>query len=104
MESSLITIAAWISILFMVFSLWRATNIRVSSGLDKETYKLLAFWALAPPLWFFVEFEFLHPCIDAFELARVKQAQDLARNIWVAFVVVLAAIMGVKWPPDPPKS
>jgi hypothetical protein len=64
---------------------------------------LLGLWVILPPIWFFVEFQFLHPNMadDLFELSRVKQAQDLGRNIWLAFAVVLAAIVGVKLPPGP---
>jgi hypothetical protein len=64
-------------------------------------YMLIGAWVLVPPLWFFFEFTWLHPNIfdDSTEFARVKYAQELARNVWLAFVVVLAAILGVKWPP-----
>lgn len=64
-------------------------------------YLLIGFWVLIPPIWFFFEFQCLHRNMlnDPFELSRVKQAQDLGRNIWLAFVIVLAAIIGVKWPP-----
>ena len=65
-------------------------------------YVLIGLWVILPPIWFFFEFKHLHPNMagDTFELSRVKQAQDLGRNIWLSFVVVLAAIIGIKWPPE----
>jgi hypothetical protein len=64
-------------------------------------YILIGLWVILPPIWFFFEFQYLHPNMlgDPAELSRVKQAQDLGRNIWLAFIVVLGAIVGVKWPP-----
>ena len=65
-------------------------------------YWLIGMWVLVPPIWFFFEFEFLHPLAhsDGDEFTRLKHAQDLASKIWVALVVALAAAMNIKWPPE----
>lgn len=97
------------SALLFVASLFYAYKLRTGSNVGALTAEqvrvrgnvLIGLWVILPPIWFFFEFQFLHPNMlgDALELSRVKQAQDLGRNIWLSFVVVLAAILGIKWPP-----
>jgi hypothetical protein len=97
------------SVVLFVASLGYAYRLRKHSQSGKTTaekarnsgYVLIGLWVLLPPIWFFFEFQHLHPNMmeNSFELARVKQAQDLGRNVWLSFVVVLAAIIGIKWPP-----
>lgn len=66
----------------------------------KETigYGLLAVWALIPPIWFLLEWVLLCKGVGKDESDRIKHLHDLARNIWLALIVVLAAIMEVEWP------
>jgi len=62
---------------------------------------LLSCWALIPPVWFLFEFNQEFPANethDASKVERMKHLQALSRNLWLAFVVVLATIMGIKWP------
>lgn len=62
-------------------------------------YALLGLWTLVPPLWFLYEFQSEFPRDHKKpqeEVDRLKHLHDLSRNIWVAFVIVLAAIMGIK--------
>ena len=97
------------SAVLFLFSLWYAYRLRGRSQSGETTaeaarntgYVLIGLWVLLPPIWFFFEFQYLHPNMleNTFEISRVKQAQDLGRNIWLSFVVVLAAIVGIKWPP-----
>ena len=97
------------SVVLFLLSLWIAYALRIRSQSGETTaevarnrgYLLIGLWVLLPPIWFFFEFQYLHPNMmeSTFELSRVKQAQDLGRNIWLSFVVVLAAIVGIKWPP-----
>lgn len=63
-------------------------------------YTLLGLWTLVPPLWFLYEFQSEFPRDHKKpqeEVDRLKHIHDLSRNIWVAFIVVLAAIMGKSW-------
>lgn len=60
-------------------------------------YLLIGFWVLAPPIWFWVEWVFLSEYQNP---ERLKHTHELARNIWVALVIVLAAILGIKWPKE----
>lgn len=74
--------------------------IRIYYPCLKETvgYGLLGLWALIPPIWFFLEWVLLCKDVGKNESDRIKHLHDLARNIWLALIVVLAAIMGVEWP------
>lgn len=106
MELTILWWAIGISIVLAAASLIWAVRLRTAGvALEQRktrSYLLLAFWVLVPPVWFFFEFQYLHPDIypqNSFELSRVEHSQDLARNVWLAFVVVLAVALGVKWPP-----
>ena len=49
-------------------------------------------WVVLPPLFFWVDWVF-YTTTD--EESRAKHTHDLARNIWVALVLVLTALFGV---------
>jgi hypothetical protein len=54
----------------------------------------LAFWVVVPPLCFWAEYWLLwrhEPHEDPKELERFKYAQELGRNVWLAFVILLGA-------------
>ena len=55
----------------------------------------LTFWAVFPPLCFWAEYWLLWRHDECAtiprELERFKLAQELGRNIWIAFVVLLGA-------------
>ena len=63
---------------------------------DRWGLPLLATWVVAPPLWFFFEYFIWPP--PAAEDERTRHFHDLARNLWLALVVLLAAIMEIKFP------
>ena len=99
-----IPISFKLSMVLAAISLVAALYIRTNSQdiVKPWGYMLLGFWALAPPVWFLFEFTYRLPKQDdkrADEMSRLKHLHDLSRNIWLAFIVVLAAIMGVGWPP-----
>ena len=97
-----VSIAAFAASAFWALKLRKEARISdfAAKRAARRGHVILGAWVLLPAIWFFVEFQWLHPnMIDSFELGRVKHAQELARNIWIAFVIVLAAIIGVKWPP-----
>jgi len=66
-------------------------------------YIVLAVWTLIPPMYFWFDWEYLCKNIPKNErdqeVARVTHTHELARNVWLALVVVLAYAFGVKWPP-----
>jgi cytochrome b561 len=63
-------------------------------------YPVVAAWVLLPPVWFF--FEWVVLCRDLKNKAerdRIKHLHELARNIWLGLVVVLALTFGIDWKP-----
>jgi hypothetical protein len=61
-----------------------------------KAYFLVGSWALVPPVWFMVEWYLFTGNKEEFEY--LKYSQELARNVWVALVIVLAKITGIAWP------
>jgi AbiV family abortive infection protein len=57
---------------------------------------LVGAWALGAPVWFIVEWHYFESA-DKDDLEQFKYSQKLAATVWVALVVVLAAITGIKW-------
>jgi hypothetical protein len=56
---------------------------------------ILGAWTIFPSIWFLYEWIALRHTTNTEDL---KHVQDLVRNIWVAFVVILTAILFGKWP------
>jgi hypothetical protein len=57
---------------------------------------LIGAWVAVPPIWFFFEYYLWPPSADKDE--RTRHFHDLSRNLWLALVVILAAIMEIKFP------
>ncbi len=89
------TVLAAISLVIACF-----VRFRPDGEIPDCAYFVLGFWVIAPPVWFLFEY-FYWPPNGTDEVDKIKHLHDLARNIWVALVVILAAIMGVKWPITP---
>lgn len=60
-------------------------------------YIMLGLWALIPPVWFIYEWT-LSRTLGTVEQDRIKHFHDLARNLWLALILALAAIMGAENP------
>jgi hypothetical protein len=58
-------------------------------------YGLIAFWVLIPPVYFWLDWLYMTAPADR---EMTVHTHDLARNIWLALVVVLAGILEIKWP------
>jgi hypothetical protein len=93
---------AWLAAIAAVASLGIALVCRMWFPRLKEQIApwLLSIWALVPPVWFYVDWARLNPT-QPDERDYLKHLHDLARNIWLAYVVVLAAVLDVKWPGGP---
>ena len=93
----------WASVAFVVPSLAFAFYVKYTQSelVNTAGFVFLAFWVLVPPVWFLYEYvkEFPegHKRMQE-EVDRLRHLQDLARNLWLALVIVLTAIMGIKWP------
>jgi hypothetical protein len=96
-RDKVVTITAWTSVLLAVASLALAFELRTTWSSYKQPwgYVLLGLWALGPPMWFMAEYSFLPPS-EGHQNDRVKHLHDLARNLWLAFAVVLAVTMDIK--------
>ena len=60
-------------------------------------YVLLTIWVIAPPLWFFLEYLWWPPAAGHAD-ERTRHFHDLARNLWLALVVILGVIMEIPFP------
>ena len=55
---------------------------------------LIGFWMLLPPVYFWLDWLYWTAPGDR---EMTVHTHDLARNIWLALVVALAAILEIKW-------
>jgi hypothetical protein len=98
----LVSIVMWGSVILAVLTLLAAAHIRPihsrTGGKKTFGYFLLAFWALAPATWFFFEWVYLVDHNLAEAAARISHSHDLGRNVWLAYIAVLASTLGAKWP------
>lgn len=93
----LVTSVAWISaglylatVLFMV----------ICDDKDDKTAKqfargFLILWAVVPPAWFWIEHHLIWQTAipaERGDFQHFKHSQELSRNIWLAFVALLAAL------------
>ncbi len=72
---------------------------RFPQHMKRIAYPLTGFWVLLPPVWLWWEWNVYYRLQDAHAQEIIKHNHDLSRNVWVAYVVVLAVVLGVKWPP-----
>lgn len=73
---------------------------------DDASYKsvgqgIVLFWVIAPPTYFFCDWGMFAERLEGDERERVMHIHNLGRNMWLAFVVLLAAVLDVEWPPVP---
>ena len=98
----LVSIVMWGSVVLAALTLFAAAKLRrlpaKSGDVNSFGYVLLAFWALAPAVWFFFEWVYLVDHQVPTEVARISHSHDLGRNVWLAYIAVLASMLGVKWP------
>jgi hypothetical protein len=59
---------------------------------------IVGLWVLGPPIWFWVDWYYLTAGMGKERLEYISHLHDVGRNIWLALVVVLAALFGIKWP------
>ena len=65
----------------------------------KEKGLILAFWIIAPPLWFLIEYYAFFRIFEHFrEDEHIRHFHELARNLWIAVVVLLTALYNNRLP------
>lgn len=92
-----VKVIAWLSGIAAIASLGLALFIRFRYPclMDMVGYPVVGAWVLLPPVWFLAEWVFLCKGMCDKERERIVHLHELARNIWVALVVVLAVIFGI---------
>jgi hypothetical protein len=102
MKTSPGRIASYISIPAVLFSIGLATWIHSAypalprpQPWQTVSYVLVGIWVLCPPIFFWLEWVLWTPVS---EQETTKHTHDLARNIWLALIVILAVILDIKWP------
>ena len=75
--------------LFTVFAIvcviWSATST------EQTRRNLAAFWAIAPPIWFFLELHWAR-AVKPDEVTSIKESQESAEKIWAGVVAVLSVL------------
>ena len=59
--------------------------------------RIYAFWVIAPPAWFFIEYHFIGRKDGEFALQQLQAGQDVAQKFWAALLVLLAGIGYFQW-------
>jgi len=92
-----------IAVLLAIWSLRQAFNPASTFGPwthEELGQVLVCFWGLVPPLFFWLDWVVLCSTLPANDAQRdvAKHTHDLARNIWVALVAILAVAFAIKIP------
>jgi hypothetical protein len=95
----------WIGgVLGGLFAIWSLSHaLDPSSTFGPWTHEefgrlLIGFWAVVPPLFFWLDWVLFCPSLSAADREIAKHTHDLSRNIWVALIAVLAVLFAVKFP------
>jgi hypothetical protein len=67
---------------------------------SRWAYAMVGSWVAIPPLWFLWEYIHFRPP-EGIKDERMRHLHDLCRNIGLALVVILVAIVGIPWPVAP---
>ena len=88
----------WISLISVVIGFGSlAYAVCLGEGAPDAAKRLLVgFWLLAPPIYFWLDWHLLCRDIPPEKTDSVKHIHDLSRNIWVALVVVLMALLNIQ--------
>ena len=88
-------IVVWIvGLLSAVLAVWSIIDLS-----QRSLYwysRVYGFWVIAPPIWFFFEYNFIFKKVHS-NLELLKYGQDVAQKFWAALLVLLAGIGYFKW-------
>lgn len=83
------------SVLFLVTVIFLLTHTRNDAETKESARPFLILWTVLPPVWFWVEhhliWETAHPDQRG-KFETFKHSQEVSRNIWLAFVAILAGL------------
>ena len=73
-------------------------SIKLSLSSQYWYPRVYAFWVIAPPSWFFVEYYFVFDRkSDAGAVEQLKIGQDVSQKFWAALLVLLGGIGYFRW-------
>lgn len=92
--------AAWITpfvaLGFLVYALvWQRSK---SPGLGTFNAVIVALWTLGTPVYFWWEwYHFPKEKLGTNDWESFTHGHEVSRNIWIAYIVILAALLDVSW-------
>jgi hypothetical protein len=69
-----------------------------SKGKKIAGHVIVGLWVLGPPIWFWADWYYLTAGLKKEQLEYIAHLHDVGRNIWLALVIVLAALFRIEWP------
>jgi hypothetical protein len=96
-EALIVRCAFVVSVILAGVSLYCAIDFH-RSGLPTPpgwAFGMLGFWALMPPVAFWIHWAWLVDRSNAREMEYQQHMHGLCRNIWIAFTAVLALLFGI---------
>jgi hypothetical protein len=95
-RNRIVTTVAWIAaVLFVVTVCFLVTRTESDPTAKRLARAYLMLWTVVPPAWFWLEYHLIWQTAVSTEresFEQFKHSQELSRNIWLAFVAVLAAL------------
>lgn len=92
----IVTVVAWIAaILFVVTVRFLVCPPPTEKTAKATAQVFLVLWTVVPPVWFWIEYRLLWGHAEPNNrrnLEEFKHGQEVSRNIWLAFVAILAAL------------
>jgi hypothetical protein len=94
-KNCVIFLVGLIATLGGLWTLWKIHTTPAGTSRPEWAKTALILWTILPPLWFWGEYWLLwrHDACALLPqaLEKFKHAQELGRNVWIAFVALLAA-------------
>jgi hypothetical protein len=86
----LTNVIPWAALIFFLFCIRYAWKADPENGLKRQMAFYFAFWVIAPPAWFMIEYFLLAPTANPMPCPETfKYAQDVTAKAWVALVALL---------------
>jgi hypothetical protein len=83
------------AVLSLIYGLVARQRANTSSALRTIEYAIVAGWATLPPVFFWLDWVAYGNDPEVRKTA--PHGHDLARNIWLGFIIVLAVLYKIKW-------
>ena len=81
----------FIGALLAVFAIVSVTWSALTNDMMTRKW-LVAFWSVAPSIWFFFEFHWARATKPEAEVKQVQESQKLAGKIWAGVVAALSVL------------